>query len=263
MDLEKLTFVLMQLDIVFGEPEKNFEHVATTFADANLKSGEIVILPEMWNTAYDLERLAEIADEEGKRTQKLLSELARKYQVTIVGGSIARKSQDKFYNTMYVIGPCGQLLGTYDKIHLFGLMKEDQFLHGGDHVLQQTLNETEVGFAICYDLRFPEMFRKLALAGAQVIIVPAQWPNVRVAHWHTLLRARGIENQLFVIGVNRAGKDQDGLLYGHSLAVDPLGETILELGKEEAVQRVVIDLAEIDRVRKNMPILADRRPEIY
>lgn len=261
--MEKLTFVLMQLAIVFGDPEKNFAQVATAFAKASLQPGEIVILPEMWNTAYDLERLAEIADKEGERTQEFLRELAQKYQVKIIGGSIARQSQGKFYNTMYIVDARGQILGAYDKIHLFGLMQEDQYLHGGDHTLLQTINDTKMGFAICYDLRFPELFRKLALAGAQVMIVPAQWPNVRVAHWQTLLKARAIENQVFVIGVNRAGRDQNDLLYGHSLAVNPLGETILELMKEEACERVVIDLTEIQQVRQKMPILEDRRPTLY
>lgn len=254
---------LMQIDIAFGEPEKNFQHVRDLFEETTFKKNQLVILPEMWNTAYDLTRLAEIVDEEGARTRVLAEELAKKYQIYLVAGSIARKSEGNFFNTTYTFAPDGKLLSSYDKVHLFGLMAEDKYLAAGDHSGHFSWEGVKTSTVICYDLRFPEWFRKQAAEGTQLFIVPAQWPEVRIEAWKKLLQARAIENQAFVIGVNRVGDDPSNHFNGHSLVVDPLGNILLELKETEECKDATLDFSEIAAVRKNIPVFQDRRVDLY
>ncbi|MBO1307452.1 carbon-nitrogen family hydrolase [Enterococcus sp. 669A] len=259
-----MRITLLQLDIHFGETAKNMFHVEQSCETAGLVPHSLVVLPEMWNTGYDLTRLAEIADEDGQETQRFLAGLAKKHQIYLVGGSVARRQGSEYYNTTYVYGPSGELLGSYDKVHLFRLMKEEQFLSAGDQPLVVDIAGTTVSPVICYDLRFPEWFRKQASElGTQLFVVPAQWPGVRIDAWRKLLQARAIENQAFVVGVNRVGEDPENQFGGHSLVVNPLGEILLELGEEEQTDSVTIDLAEIPAVRKEIPVFHDRRPELY
>ncbi|MDH6364412.1 omega-amidase [Enterococcus sp. PF1-24] len=257
------TFVLMQMDITFGKPKDNFQHLRYLFQQADLQAGEIVVLPEMWNSAYDLSNAAIVADLDGQQTLTLLTELAITYQVAIVGGSILRKSGDKYYNTSYLINEQGELIQQYNKVHLFKLMAEDQYLTAGESLVTAKLSTVSLGLGICYDLRFPEMFRKLAVAGAEVLVIPAQWPQARIQQWRKLLQARGIENQAFVIGVNRVGSDPDNQFNGQSLVINPLGEITAELSQQEEVRKVTIDLAEVTQARQAISVLMDRRPELY
>ncbi|MGG5318611.1 carbon-nitrogen family hydrolase [Enterococcus sp. AZ072] len=259
-----MRITLLQLDIQFGQPEANMFHVEQWCETAQLVPHSLVVLPEMWNTGYDLTRLAEIADTDGRQTQQMLSQLAKKYQIYLVGGSVALKRGNKYYNTTFVYGPAGELLGSYDKVHLFRLMKEEQFLTAGNSSLSVNMAETVLSNVICYDLRFPEWFRKQASeSGTQLFVVPAQWPLVRIEAWRKLLQARAIENQAFVVGVNRVGSDPDNQFGGHSMIVDPLGRIVLELDDNEATGSATIELSLIEEVRRGIPIFHDRRPELY
>lgn len=259
-----MKITLLQMDIQYGQPQANMFHVEQWCETAELVPHSLVILPEMWNTGYDLTRLAEIADVEGQQTQVLLSQLARKYQIYLVGGSVALKRGNEYYNTTFVYGPSGERLGSYDKVHLFRLMQEEKFLKAGNQGLSVDLGETVLSCMICYDLRFPEWFRKQASeTGTKLFVVPAQWPLVRIDAWRKLLQARAIENQAFVIGVNRVGSDPDNQFGGHSMVVDPLGQILLELDEQETAGTTTIDLALIEKVRKGIPVFHDRRPELY
>jgi predicted amidohydrolase len=120
-----------------------------------------------------------------------------------------------------------------------------------------------VGLAICYDLRFPELFRAYALAGTHTVIIPAEWPNPRMAHWQTLLRARAIENQMFIIACNRVGQSGNTTFFGRSCIIDPWGETIVEAGEQAILLTADIDIDVVDTVRKKIPVFADRRPDLY
>ncbi len=225
---------------------------------------DILVLPEMWNTGYALDQIQEIADQDGLKTKAALSSFARKHSVQIIGGSVAEKIGDRVYNTMYVFNREGKQIASYSKIHLFRLMEEEKHLHAGNKAVTFELEEGLIGGAlICYDIRFPELSRLLALAGAKVLFVPAEWPHPRLNHWRTLLIARAIENQMYVVACNRVGISGDTSFFGHSMIVDPWGEVIAEGGEEEAIITGKLDASLTDSVRERIPVFEDRRPNLY
>ena len=164
---------------------------------------------------------------------------------------------------MALYSPDGTLAASYSKIHLFRLMDEDQYLAPGEAGELHELPWGCAGLAICYDLRFPELFRRYALEGARLLILPAEWPHPRRMHWRTLLRSRAIENQCFVAACNRVGTTEGVTFFGSSAVIDPWGETLIEGGETEALLTVRIDLNTVEATRAKIPILADRRPELY
>ena len=152
--------------------------------------------------------LESLADEKGQKTKQLLTGLANKHHVNIVGGSVATKREEKYYNTMYVANRAGKIVAQYDKAHLFKLMDEHLFMNPGQSTNIFELDGTICGGVICYDLRFPEWIRTHVLNGAKVLFIPAEWPTKRIDHWQLLLQARAIENQCFIVAVNRVGQIQ-------------------------------------------------------
>lgn len=289
----KLKVSLLQMDVAFGDPEENRRRAEAMIDEAlkQRKKPDVLVLPEMWTTGYDLARIRDIADRNGRPTVEWLQEAARRNRVNIVGGSIAdeRKHPDKspadmhmpagvhagdetdtrqdmkpgVYNSCYIINREGEITAHYDKVHRFRLMEEDVYLDSGREAVVFELDGITCGVVICYDLRFPEFVRKLALMGAKVLFVPAQWPKPREMHWKLLNIVRAIENQLFVVAVNRSGEDKSGKYPGMSLVVDPWGEVLLEGDAEQEVLTTTLDLARIDHARKKITVFEDRRPELY
>jgi omega-amidase len=254
---------LIQLDLAYGDPPENMNRIAEKVARAARDKPDVVVLPEMWNTAYNFRELDRKADPEGQNTRKLLRELALTYHIHLVGGSVAEKRDRGIYNCTYVYNRQGKETAVYRKVHLFRLLEEDKFLTPGDALTMYDVEEARVGAAICYDLRFPEMFRHYALKGANMVIIPAQWPNPRLSHWRQLLIARAIENQLYVVGCNRVGSGGDHTFFGHSMVVSPWGDVLIEGKEEESILTVEVDLDEVERVRENIPVFQDRRADLY
>ncbi|MCH5462496.1 carbon-nitrogen family hydrolase [Lactobacillus sp. LC28-10] len=259
----KITISLAQMDISFGEPAANFSRIESFVSQAALEQADIVVFPEMWNTGYDLSRFDDIADVNGAQTMHVIQALAKKYHIMIHAGSVATKRDNQFFNTTYVVDEKGGLLTTYDKVHLFGLMHEDEFLAAGDHKDRFEVKGTPATSVICYDIRFPEWLRTLSLTDSRIIFVPAEWPTSRMPQWRKLLAARAIENQSFVVGVNRVGADPENRFGGNSVVIDPLGNNVLYLGHEEELKTVTIDISATDKARGFMPVFADRRPDLY
>ncbi len=253
----------IQLDVAFAEPKKNFQNVQKYIEKVASEGAELVVLPEMWNTAYALTKLEQLADIEGNQTKKFLSELARTHHVHIVGGSVSTKKGSNFYNTMYVYSNEGNLVAEYDKAHLFRLMDEHLYLQAGNQENVFSLGSIQAGGVICYDLRFPEWLRAHALAGAKVLFVPAQWPKARIDHWKILLQARAIENQCFVIAVNRTGVDPNNQFNGQSMIIAPWGKVLWTGAEEEGYAVIDVDFSEVEEVRTRIPVYEDRRPTIY
>ncbi|SDR78332.1 Predicted amidohydrolase [Paenibacillaceae bacterium GAS479] len=255
----------LQIHINAGEPELNFQRVQSRLQEAASADSkpDVIILPEMWNTGYALNRIGELADPEGERTRTMLAEFSRETGIHAIGGSIAEKKQDKVFNTMYAFDREGRLAGEYSKIHLFRLMEEEKHLAAGVQPGLFTLEESQAGMMICYDIRFPELARTLALAGAKVLFVPAEWPKPRLHHWRSLLIARAIENQMYVVACNRTGISGETEFFGHSMIIDPWGEVLAEGGEEEEILTAEIDLALVDEVRGRIPVFEDRRPQLY
>lgn len=252
----------IQLQVAFGDVEKNFSRVEELVREAANKGAKIVILPEMWNTSYALEKLEGLADVDGERTKAFLSQLAKELHVHIVGGSVATKKGDKFYNTMLVYNNEGELVGEYDKAHLFRLMDEHLHLSSGNTQNNFKLGDLDAAGVICYDIRFPEWLRLHALNGAKVLFVSAQWPTARIDHWKTLLQARAIENQCFVVAVNRISRNKDNF-NGQSMVIEPWGEILWTGGEDEELAIVDVDFSKVDEVRTRIPVYDDRRPELY
>ncbi len=258
----KMKIGCIQLNVAFGDVEKNFTRAEAFIREAASKGAELVILPEMWNTGYALEKLEELADVNGERTKKFLQALAMELHIHIVGGSVATKKEEGFYNTMYTVNRDGELVGEYDKAHLFRLMDEHLHLSAGEGQNNFELGDIQAAGVICYDIRFPEWLRLHALNGAKVIFVSAQWPIARIDHWKTLLQARAIENQSFIIAVNRISHKKENF-NGQSMVIEPWGEVLWTGSEEEELAIVDVDFSKVDEVRQKIPVYDDRRPELY
>nr|WP_156509868.1 carbon-nitrogen family hydrolase [Rossellomorea aquimaris] len=254
---------LAQMDISFGNPEKNKHKVENWIRKASEEGCQIAVLPELWTTGYDLTRIEEIADEEAKDSSAFLSALAIKYSINIVGGSIPCKTKSGVTNTLLVVNQNGKIVKHYSKLHLFKLMDEHHYLLPGNDDGLFSLLDTQMAGLICYDIRFPEWFRKHVLSGAQVVFVVAEWPNARIDHWQTLLQARAIENQCFVIACNRVGSDPDNDFGGCSLIINPWGKILSKGTTKEELVVGEINLAEVEQVQNKIPIFQDRRPDFY
>lgn len=263
---DKIKLALLQCDITIGDTSANRERMQHLIHETMQKQPDVnvILLPEMWNTGYALTEIREIVDDEGRIERKWLSEYAGSYKVNIVAGSIAEKKDGNIYNTMYVFDKYGEQIARYAKLHLFRLMDEEKYLAAGDEPVTFTLDEKwSCGASICYDIRFPELIRSLALKGAKMLFVPAEWPQPRLHHWRTLLMARAIENQMYVISCNRVGSSGSTSFFGHSMIIDPWGEIVIEGNEDEEILVGSIDPAMVDEVRERIPVFEDRRPELY
>jgi predicted amidohydrolase len=259
--VKTLKAAAIQFDIQRGDLESNLATVKRRIHRQSRKGVKLMVLPEMWSVGFANRRLPELA----KTTPRVLNEvreLASTLGVTVIG-SLPEKRGSRIYNTAYAADADGSIVGTYRKVHLFSLTGEDKhFQRGRKAVIAQT-SLGPIGLTICYDLRFPELFRALTLAGASIITVVAQWPAQRKMHWDLLLRTRALENQLFVIGVNRCGTDKDMSYGGHSRIVSPYGKVLARAGKAPSSPSATIDFGAIKKVRTHIPCLKERVPEAY
>ena len=263
---DQLRIALIQTPIQLGDPEANVLHIRSLMEKAvgQTPKPDLVMLPEMWNTGYALEQIQEIADDRGEHSKEWLSSFAKKNDVFIIGGSIAEANGDQITNSMYVFDRQGEEIAKYSKIHLFCLMNEEKYLVPGQELVTFPVNDDfKAGVSICYDIRFPEMARSLALNGAKVLFVPAEWPHPRLHHWRTLLMARAIENQMYVVACNTVGDNGEASFFGHSMIIDPWGEIVAEGGEGEEIVTGELSLSLVDEVRSRIPIFQDRRPELY
>jgi omega-amidase len=249
----RLRVAAVQMEVVSGEPRKNMVRAEAMLNDAARHGAGAALLPELWTTGYALDRFEQIAEECGELTLRFLRDEARRLGMAIVGGSFPTRGPDGVYSTCYVIGPDGAILGSYSKEHLFPLLNEPQFLRPGR---PGSVADTPLGkwsTLICFDIRFPESARQLAYRGARVLWVPAEWPHARLEHWRTLLRARAIENQLFIVAANRTGQGDNTIWGGHSTIIDSWGNILAEAEEGETILVADLDMALVDEVRGRIP----------
>lgn len=259
----KLTISLAQTTWQFGNVDANVERATAYIAEAASYGSDIILLPELWASGYDLENWQQYATSLDDGIFERVSALARQYKIAI-GGSLLELHEGRAFNTFVLFGPDGSHWGVYRKIHLFRLLDEDKYLQAGDAMVFADTPWGPIGLATCYDLRFPEIFRAYALGGARLILVVAEWPERRVAHWTKLLGARAIENQAFVAGVNKVGSSQGVKLGGLSAIIDPWGVPFALAAKDnEILLTAEINLREADKARRYIPVFKDRRPDIY
>ena len=261
--MTKVSISLGQMNVKRGQAEANLRTAESLIAEAARRQSQLVILPELWSSGYDLENAAAHADELDQGLFAKLSHLAAHHQIAIVGSILERRGESVANSAPYYSAD-GRRLGVYRKIHLFRLFDEDKWLVEGDAPTALDLPWGPTALTICYDLRFPELYRRCAVEhGAKLIVVCAEWPLIRLAHWRTLLMARAIENQCFVAAVNACGETGGAVFGGHSMVIDPWGKAAVEAGEDEQLLTVEIDLDEVDRVRRMIPVFEDRRPDAY
>jgi predicted amidohydrolase len=250
----------IQFNIALGEIEQNLAKVRVAVQRLATQGVQLAVLPEMWSAGYDYKRLSRHAAE----TPRVVDEvrrLAAEHDMVLVG-SLPEEADSKIYNTAYVVDR-GDLCGSYRKLHMFSTMGEDRFLSPGARTLVVSTSVGRLGIAICYDLRFPELFRKMALEGAEIICLPAEWPKPRQEHWRTLLRARAMENQLFVVATNCCGMQGKLDFFGMSLLLAPRGEVLSEGGEVDTELVATFDFQEMVDYREQIRCYHDRRPEVY
>ena len=238
---------IAQFKSELGVVDKNFA-TAKRLIDA-AKNSDVIILPELWSTGYYPTPVENFADKDGERTTEFICAAAKKFSVNIIGGSVIVDGGGEIFNRCIVANRNGKLIATYDKTHLFSFAKENTVFRAGNKISTVELDGVRCGLAICYDLRFPEFIRKIALQGAEVLFIPAAWSLKRLTPRQILTKARAIENQVFVIFANSSGKSE---------VVNPRGEVIAESGRGEEILTAEIDLSERAEIISTMNLLADR-----
>ena len=252
----------------------NLEKAEKLVAQAAATGADIVALPEKWNVIGPPDVLHETAETiDGGESVEAMRRWARTHGVTLVGGSITerREGREKLSNTCLVFDPEGELVATYRKIHLFDVevggltYRESEAEEHGEEPVVAEVEGWPVGLTICYDLRFPELYRVLALEGALLATVPAHFTlYTGKDHWHLLLRARAVENGFYVAAPAQVGETGIGRpSYGRSLIVDPWGTVLAQAPDEETVISAELDRAWLEEVRRRLPSLSQRRPEAY
>lgn len=250
----------IQLDIDWEDKRANHAQAAGLIAAAKPSPETLVVLPELFATGFSMNtsRTLETATDS---TLEFLTRTAQTHQIGILAGLATSGSDGRPQNTAVFVSPSGRVEGRYAKMQPFSLAREPQHYAAGDQVQVFTFGGFRIAPFICYDLRFPELFRRAVDLGADVLVVIANWPVVRVNHWRTLLQARAIENQAYVIGVNRTGRDPELEYNGQSLVIDPLGEILADPGAKEVLLRAEVEVARVTDWRRRFAALADRRPE--
>jgi predicted amidohydrolase len=250
------------MPIALGDPRKNYARVQEWTAEAARRGAHLVVFPELWSTGYALDRGQELSQALNTGLFAEVASLAGQNKISIVG-SMLEKRGSEIANSAAFMSPNGRVMGVYRKIHLFRLMDEDRWLQAGESPLAMDLPWGRTALAICYDLRFPELFRRYAVEGAKLILIPAEWPLARVEHWRTLLQARAIENQCYIVAVNTCGDIGGTVFGGHSMIVDPWGKIVVEAGETPALLNAEIEMDAVEEIRQRIPVFEDRRPELY
>lgn len=267
-----LKIAAIQLDSQ-SDKQENLRVTKEIITEAKADGASIVSLPEYFNFIGEEDDERDNAEFENGETTQFLSDLAKELNIWIHGGSILEKEEgeDKFYNTTYNFNPNGEMIGKYRKVHLFDVTisdgpsyKESSTIKAGNEIVTVDMNDMSVGMSICYDLRFPELFRLMALDGAEILMVPAEFTLFTGKdHWEVLLRARAIENQAYVVAAGQIGTKPGFQSYGRSLIVDPWGTVVATAPDKVGFTSATIDLEYIRNFRKEVPSLANRQPSVY
>ncbi len=248
-----------QLDLIWEDPEANYDKVRNQLADVESTAEDsLIILPEMFATGFSMNLEATVEHGTPPASEAFLSEIARAKNSAVMGGYATPSGSPDFgRNMLSVVDPEGGTLATYHKNRAFRYTCEADHYQPGTDITVFDWAGWKICPLICYDLRFPELFRRGTHRGAELITVIASWPEVRDDHWITLLRARAIENLAYVVGINRCGADPNLTYSGRSLIIDPWGKIIADAGREEGIVRAEIDLQAVRDWREEFPALED------
>lgn len=252
-----MRIALVQMSIKDGDPNQNLHH-----AEELILSGpkaDLYLLPELWTTGYAHETLGDVANLDTLRILAHLQRRSREWGAWVAGSMITRREDSCLVNRLWVVNPDGREPSFYDKGHLFAPMGEDRYLARGMTRVHFELNGWTVGLSICFDLRFPEMYRRDAIDGVELFLVVAEWPHPRCEILQTLARARAIENQTFLALCNRTGQARDGTRFcGNSAVFGPDGTVLVAAKEEEGVYVATVDGREVERMRTQLSVLSLR-----
>ena len=269
--MDKIKLALIQMKVT---PDKG-ENIsrAETFVQAAVEQGaHMAVLPEMFCCPYDTPNFPKYAEPQGGETFCALSSMARNNRLWLVGGSVPEEEDGHVYNTAYIFAPDGHLAGKHRKVHLFDIdvaggqrFFESDTLTAGSSVTVVEDGPIPFGVCVCYDFRFPELSRIMALRGAKLIVVPAAFNGTTgPAHWELLVRQRAVDNQVFTAAVAPARDEEASYVsHAHSMAVDPWGTVLTDLGTGETMKLVTLDLERLEQVRSQLPLLRQRRTYLY
>lgn len=252
--------------------EENLDTACQYIRQAAGNGADIAVLPEMFNCPYTSDYFRRFAEPEGALSWQRISQCAAELNIYVVAGSIPESADGKIYNTSFVFGKDGQPLARHRKMHLFDIdvkggqvFRESDTFTAGDSVTTFEANGVKIGVCICFDFRFPELARLMALDGVQIIIVPAAF-NMTTGplHWETMFRQRATDNQVFTVGVAPA-RDTAGVYvsYAHSMACSPWGKVLQQADENPGIVYVDLNLLEVQEVRTQLPLLSARRTDIY
>ena len=254
-----MTVIGIQFDIAWENKAANFERVTQLLTGGAPQKDSLVVLPEMFATGFSMNTGA-IAEDYGGATEQFLAKTARDFGVYLLAGAAMRSRDGRARNKALVFSPSGELLAFYAKMRPFTPGGEAKYYTPGEKTVTFRWRECTVAPLVCYDLRFPELFRDAAANHRpELFVVIASWPEKRILHWVRLLQARAIENQAYVAGVNRVGQDPYYSYPGRSLIVDPQGEILADAGDKEGSIRAQLDLPTLRKYREGLPFLEDLR----
>ncbi len=254
----------IQMNMELSCPDKNFSHAAELVEQAAASSPDVILLPETWNTGFYPEQgLKDMAAGAAERVKSEMGSLAKKHNVNIIAGSVSDMREGSVYNTSLVFDRKGCCIASYSKTHLFSPMGENRHYSPGNSLCTFELDGIRAGLIICYDIRFPELARSLALKGMDMLFAVSQWPDIRIPQLHTLAAARAIENQAYVACCNSCGNAGQTQYGGRSIMISPLGDTIAMAGTSEEILTGEFDLSTLPNIRSAIPVFTDRRSEIY
>lgn len=255
----RVNVIALQPDIAWENKPANFEKVRRLLTDAAPKKDSLVVLPEMFATGFSMNTDA-MAEPYGGETEQFLASTAKEFGVCLIAGAAMHGRDGRARNKALAFSPAGELLAFYAKMRPFTPGGEAQHYVAGERPAAFRWGDCTISPFICYDLRFPEIFREAAAAHRpELFAVIANWPEKRIQHWIRLLQARAIENQAYVVGVNRVGTDPYYTYNGRSMIIDPHGEILADAGSSEACIRAELDLATLQKYRAGLPFLADMR----
>ncbi len=247
-----------QLDCAWEDKAASHARVRALLEATPPPAGSLLLLPEMFSTGFSM-NVARIAEGEARASERFLAALARERGLYVLGGVVNQGADGRGRNEAVLVGPTGDELARYAKLHPFTYGGESRYYAAGERIVTFALNGWSVAPFICYDLRFPEAFRAAMRRGTELFLVIASWPAPREAHWVTLLQARAIENQAYVAAVNRCGSDPQVGYSGHSLIVDPRGVILADAGTGPAVISATLDRQAQSAYRRGFPALTDMR----
>jgi predicted amidohydrolase len=251
--------------------EKNLERAESSLRAAAQKGAGLCVLPEMFQTPYDLGRMRSSAEPATGPALERLRGLAKELKVFVVAGSICEREKDRLFNTAFVLGSAGEVLGYHRKIHLFDVslpsvkVRESAVFSPGERPLVIETPMCRLGVCVCYDTRFPDVFRYFEERGVDVVAIPAAFSRVTgAAHWHLLMRSRAVDYQVYLAAACPAPVESASYVaYGHSLVVDPWGTVLAEAGEGEETVFAEVSVQKLEKVRRELPLLKHRRADLY